>query len=306
MADRRNRIPQVDLPEGVFDVEMGRRHPLKILLVEDNANNRKLVLRLLERLGYQAEVAINGLEALESLRCQSHDVVLMDLQMPEMDGFEATRIITQEWPKDRRPRLIAMTPSNTMEVREACLVVGMDDFVGKPVQVSELVGALKKSCPLGEPAAPAGEQPQVVRSEKVAEPVSTLSSPGSDLQDRGTDGGLNPVAWEGLLAIMGDEDSILDLIETFLEVAPWMLRDMEEAEKKGDLKGILLAAHYLKSNSAELGATRLTRLCRDLEKKAKRGVLNGVLVKLTQARSEYERVRRALLEVFEKNSTYER
>jgi CheY-like chemotaxis protein len=131
-----------------FDPEMGKRLPLHILLAEDNAVNQKLALRLLERMGYRADVAANGLEALEALRRQSYDVVLMDVQMPEMDGLEATRIIRQEWPPEQRLRIIAMTAGAMEEDREACLAAGMDDYISKPIRVEELVSALMKCQPL--------------------------------------------------------------------------------------------------------------------------------------------------------------
>jgi len=127
-----------------FDSEMGQRLPLRILLAEDNAVNQKLALRLLERLGYRADVTANGLEALEALRRQPYDVVLMDVQMPDMDGLEATRAIHQEWPGERRPRIVAMTANVMKEDREACLAAGMDDYLGKPIRVEELVGALSR------------------------------------------------------------------------------------------------------------------------------------------------------------------
>ena len=139
---------QTEVDEGVtkpqFDPEMGQRLPLHILLAEDNVVNQKLTLRLLERMGYRADLAANGLETLEALRRQSYDVVLMDVQMPEMDGLEATRYIRREVAKGVQPRIIAMTASAMQEDREACLAAGMDDYVSRPVRVEELVGALMK------------------------------------------------------------------------------------------------------------------------------------------------------------------
>jgi CheY-like chemotaxis protein len=132
----------------LFDPEMGRRLPLRILLAEDNAVNQKLAVHLLKRLGYRADVAGNGLEALEALRRQSYDVVLMDVQMPEMDGLEATRIICEEWPQQQRPRIIAMTANVMKEDRGTCLAAGMDDYIGKPIRVEELVASLHKCRPL--------------------------------------------------------------------------------------------------------------------------------------------------------------
>jgi signal transduction histidine kinase/DNA-binding response OmpR family regulator len=127
-----------------FDSEMGQRHPLRVLLAEDNVINQQLAVRLLERLGYRADLAANGLEALDALRRQTYDVILMDIQMPEMDGLKATRAIHQEWPSDRLPRIVAMTANVSKEHREACFAAGMDDYLGKPVRVPELVAALSQ------------------------------------------------------------------------------------------------------------------------------------------------------------------
>jgi len=126
----------------LFDSEMGQRWPLRILMAEDNAVNQKLTLRLLERLGYRADVVGNGVEVLEALRRQTYDMILMDVQMPELDGLEATRRIHQEWDVDRRPRVVAMTANAMKEDREACLAAGMDDYISKPIRVEELVRAL--------------------------------------------------------------------------------------------------------------------------------------------------------------------
>ncbi|MCP4542767.1 MAG: response regulator [Chloroflexi bacterium] len=130
-----------------FDAKMGERLPLRILLAEDNAVNQKLALRLLERMGYRADVAGNGVETLQALRRQTYDVVLMDVQMPEMDGLEATRTICREWDSQQRPHIIAMTANAMKEDREICLAAGMDDYVSKPIRVKELVEALRKSKP---------------------------------------------------------------------------------------------------------------------------------------------------------------
>jgi signal transduction histidine kinase/DNA-binding response OmpR family regulator/tetratricopeptide (TPR) repeat protein len=132
-----------------FDAEMGKRRPLRILLAEDNAVNQKLALRLLERMGYRADVAATGLEAVCAVERQPYDVVLMDLQMPEMDGLEATREICARWAPGDRPRIVAMTASAMREDRESCLEAGMDDYLAKPIRVEELVAALARCRPRG-------------------------------------------------------------------------------------------------------------------------------------------------------------
>jgi signal transduction histidine kinase/CheY-like chemotaxis protein len=126
-----------------LDPEFATRHPLKILLAEDNAVNQKLALRLLEQMGYRADVASNGLEAVESIQRQIYDVILMDIQMPEMDGLDATRNI-RKLASLRQPRIIAMTANAMQGDREMCISAGMEDYIAKPIRINELVDALLK------------------------------------------------------------------------------------------------------------------------------------------------------------------
>ena len=125
-----------------LDPALAARHPLRILLAEDNLVNQKLALRLLQQMGYRADLAGNGLEAVACVARQPYDVVLMDVQMPEMDGLEAARQITSTWPAGRRPRSVAMTANAMHGDREECLRAGMDDYMTKPIRVDRLVEAL--------------------------------------------------------------------------------------------------------------------------------------------------------------------
>jgi CheY-like chemotaxis protein len=136
------RVPQASKTSPAMDPGLAERHPLRILLAEDNLVNQKLAIRLLAQMGYRADLANNGVEAIEAVERQPYDLVLMDVQMPEMDGLEASRRITAKWPPGERPRIVAMTANATQADREECFASGMDDYVTKPIRVDALVEAL--------------------------------------------------------------------------------------------------------------------------------------------------------------------
>ena len=125
-----------------LDAGLAQRHPLRILLAEDNVVNQKLALRLLQQMGYRADVAGNGIEALEAIERQVYDLVLMDVQMPEMDGLETTRRAVARW-GTARPRIVAMTANAMHGDREVCLAAGMDDYITKPIRVEALAQTLQ-------------------------------------------------------------------------------------------------------------------------------------------------------------------
>jgi CheY-like chemotaxis protein len=127
-----------------IDPAMATRHPLRILVAEDNAVNQKLALRLLQQMGYRADLASNGIEAVESVQRQTYDVVLMDVQMPELDGLDATRRICALQQPDQRPRIVAMTANAMQGDREMCLAAGMDGYLTKPIRVDRLIEALNE------------------------------------------------------------------------------------------------------------------------------------------------------------------
>ena len=143
LSAERTSAPSPSVAKPRIDAGMAERHPLRILLAEDNVVNQKLALRMLQQMGYRADVAGNGIEAVECCARQPYDVVLMDVQMPEMDGLEASRRIVARWPEaGSRPRIVAMTANAMQGDREECLAAGMDDYVTKPIRVEALVQAL--------------------------------------------------------------------------------------------------------------------------------------------------------------------
>ena len=138
---------------------IGEELPLDILLAEDNAVNQKVALRFLERLGYHADAVANGLEVLTTLERRPYDLVLMDLQMPEMDGLEASRQIRARFPVDRQPKIIALTANAMQGDRELCLAAGMDDYISKPVKMHEISAAIRRQF---AKASPVPTAPQVI------------------------------------------------------------------------------------------------------------------------------------------------
>ena len=128
-----------------FDAEIGQMYPLRILLAEDNKINQKVALRFLEKIGYGADVALNGVETLQAVKNQTYDVVLMDVQMPEMDGEQCTIEIRKQLPSAQQPRIIAVTANALTTDRDRYLSIGMDDYIVKPFKIEELVRALVES-----------------------------------------------------------------------------------------------------------------------------------------------------------------
>ena len=264
-------------PQPQIDHEMGRRHPLRILLAEDNVVNQKVALRMLERMGYRADVAANGLEVLEALERQRYDVVLMDVQMPEIDGMEATRRIHERWPAGQRPRIIAMTAHALSGDQERCLEAGMDDYISKPVRMEELMGALERCQPLSGCAD---------GSAKVLKTAIQTTAAGSSAA------AIDPAVLEGFRGMMGESAS--ELITLFLEDTLELLAKMWESVAEGDAETLQRAAHTLKGNSATLGAMRLSGLCKELEFMGREGKLEGVVEKVAQIEAEYEKVKAVL------------
>ncbi|MGI9332790.1 MAG: response regulator [Gammaproteobacteria bacterium] len=271
----------VTSPNPMFDAQMGERLPLRILLAEDNVTNQKLGLRLLEQLGYRADVAGNGLEVLQALRRQSYDVVLMDVQMPEMDGLEATRCVRREKLGGTELRIIAMT-ANAMEGdRELCLSAGMDDYVSKPIRVKELTDALTRS--------------HAALTNKDA--TSDMSECESSKEPGRVHRVLDRKQLDELEATVGGQAFLGELIDAFLEDGPNLLADLRRGLDQADASLLMRAAHSLKSNSADFGAANLSDLSKQIEAMGKTGALDGTASLVAEIETEFERVHVALQSV---------
>ena len=272
-----------DTSRGVplFDRQMAERHPLRILIVEDNTINQNLVQMMLERLGYRADVAGNGLEALHALRRQDYDAVLMDVQMPEMDGYEATGRIRQDFDMTSQPRIIAMTANAMSGDREACLMAGMDDYISKPIHVEELVAGLERCHPR------AVRDQSLFSGEKVVRPVDytvDIPSPQSEPE-------IKIEELERLKAMLGQRaDSMLPpLVASYFKQAESLLMEARQALQDCRTEDLRRCAHSLKSNSASFGVVTLAKIAADLEEQAKAGSMGGCAALLDHAVDEYRR-----------------
>ena len=235
--------------------DLAERHPMSVLLAEDNAVNQKLALRLLEKMGYAADVANDGAEAVAAVGRARYDVVLMDVQMPEMDGLEATRRII-ELHGDDRPRIVAVTADAMQDDRERCLAAGMDDYLTKPIRPGELAEALERAA-----RPPALERGVLDR---------LLETTG------------------------GDPAFVADLLDTFTEEVPATLAGLRPAIAAGDAETVRRGAHTIKSNAATFGASALAAACAELEARARSGELNGADELLRRIEERYAAAQAAL------------
>jgi len=261
-----------------LDLHLAERLPLRILIAEDNMVNQKLAVQLLTRMGYRPDVAGNGLEAIQALERQPYDVILMDVQMPELDGLEATRRICQRWPRADRPCIIAITADAMQGDREKCLNAGMDDYVTKPVQVAALVVALERARSV---AVHTGARERLSDVAESNDPLDTL---------------LDAATLDDIRALVGDdgEDGLAGLIACFLDDAPRLLNAMRDALDTNDAGALQAAAHTMKSTSALFGATALAALCEALERRSAADLMDGAQERVDGIRDAYADVERAM------------
>jgi PAS domain S-box-containing protein len=248
-----------------------------LLLVEDNSMNQLVATKLLAKLGYEVAVAGNGIEALQAMSDAEYDAVLMDCQMPEMDGYAATREIRRREGETRRTPVIAMTAAAMQGDREACLAAGMDDYLTKPIRPDSLGEMLDRWVTRKE-------QPTTIESEEIT------SSADAAL--------LDPERLS-MLRDLDDGDGVLlaSIADEFLAEAQRQLELLGEALAEGDPQTVERAAHSIKGSSANLGAARLAELTGHLEALGRAKALGGAATVFDDVTVELERVRVALTQV---------
>ena len=235
----------------LLNADLAKRHPLRILVAEDNLVNQQLAVQLLQRMGYRADVVSNGQEVLLTLTQRSYDLILMDVQMPEMDGLSATKAICQRYGNAERPYIIAMTANAMQGDRDRCLAAGMDDYVSKPIRLPELTAALQRC--------PSQSLPSVEPSSISCVSSTSLTLPVIDL--------LDDTVLKGLVEILGSdaEAQLREIVETYVAETAKYLSDLEIAISRADFAALQLLSSSLRSSSQAVGAKLVAQTCRQLE-----------------------------------------
>jgi PAS domain S-box-containing protein len=254
-----------------LDVASRARH--RLLLVEDNFVNQKVAMGMLEQFGYRADLVSEGNAALRALRQTEYTLVLTDCQMPEMDGYELSRLIRQPSSGVLNPKIpiIALTANSLSADREQCLAAGMDDFLTKPLKPELLDEVLSRWIASTVPAGPSDYQPE------------TPSSPGPEFDENGL-----------LYRMMGNQDLAKRVARAFLDTMPQQLAALEEAIESSDAKTAVLAAHSIRGSAANAGGCRLCELAAELEDLGEGAILDAAAQALPQLSSAMQSLATAI------------
>ena len=270
-----------------LDPKLSERLPMRVLLCDDNAINQKVAVRLMQQMGYQPDLAGNGLEGLAALEQKPYDMIFMDVQMPEMDGLEATRIIRdRQRDKARFPTyqgsiiIIAMTASAMPGDRDKCIASGMDDYLAKPVRPEDMRSIIERwASAVAKPAAPTLSQ--------------TETATGA--HDLGIDPHLPPVEMERLLDFSdGSVENLRELVTLYVKQTTEQLEQLTAAAQAGAAAEVRRLAHSCAGASATCGMVRIAPLLRELERQAEEKKLVNALELCNQANREFERIREFL------------
>jgi len=241
---------------------------VRILLVEDNPTSRRVAQLLLGRLGHTPDTVNNGRDAVATVVDRDYDLVLMDVQMPNMDGLEATRLIRSQVPAARQPRIVALTASAMVEDRARCRQAGMDDYLPKPVRRAQLEAVIGRVLGTVPARPPQGTAAATGREQALRERLAELRDPEHP----------------------EDDELVAQLLRSFLDRAPVELHALGEAAARGDAPTVEQVAHALKGSAANTGAAGVARLCEQLERAGRAGDLGGAAGLLGQAQDELREV----------------
>ncbi len=257
---------------------------LRILLAEDNEVNQHLMLRILSRIGYDAVLAKTGIQVLNKMDRQDFDIVLMDIQMPEMDGVTATKLIRAHYAPEKQPRIIALTAESSAEGREKYLAAGMDDVLTKPVQIDALVNILANLSVQSED--PEGQQRDQNKSTSLNDfPI------------------LDESVMNDFMTLMGEDgkNSARHLVELFKSGTPGLIEQIEVASDKKNKDDLLRSLHTLKGSSSQVGGRRMEQFCARLEVLVKQSGVEPFAVFISGVKQEFFELRLALDDYLDKD-----
>jgi CheY-like chemotaxis protein/HPt (histidine-containing phosphotransfer) domain-containing protein len=296
-----------------LDPSLASRMPLRVLLADDNAINQKVALRLLQQMGYKADMAENGLQALAALDRQPYDLIFMDVMMPEMGGLEATREIRErqrdprKYPNYKSPLIIvAMTASAMQGDREKCLAAGMDDYLSKPVRPEDIRTVIEKwaakAAMVDTPAAPAPEATASVitsgaQSEALTANGASAAAAPTKLEEPSRE---PPVDMDRLLDFTdGDPENLRELVTLYLEQTSGQLKQLEAAVQAANAPEVRRVAHSCAGASATCGMRHLVPSLRELERMGFEAQLEGAAQLCRAANDEFVRIRSFLTSYME-------
>lgn len=256
---------------------------LRILLAEDNEVNQHLMLRILSRIGYDAVLAKTGIQVLNKMDRQDFDIILMDIQMPDMDGVTATKLIRAHYAPEKQPRIIALTAESSVEGHEKYLAAGMDDVLTKPVQIDALVNILANLS---------------VQTDD-AESAQRDQNKSASLNDFPI---LDESVMNDFMALMGDDgkDSARHLVELFKSGTPGLIEQIEVATDKKNKDDLLRALHTLKGSSSQVGGRRMEQFCARLEVLVKQSGVDPFATFISGIKQEFFELRLALDDYLDK------
>lgn len=279
LGNKKEATPSLITRHSLAEVQAHRQG--RILLVEDNQVNQKVALGMLRKLGYRADIATTGLEAVQACARQQYDLILMDCQLPGMDGFEATAHIRAQEEKERHTIIIALTAHSLDGDQQRCLQAGMDDYIAKPIQLEVLREKLERWLPSVE----SEDLAYILQAESedplwIGDASAKQSSP------------INQTFLQDLYELIGED--LRDIIATFIHDTPLRLKTLREAATSKDLETLIHTAHSLKGSMLNLGITQLADLCKELEEKSRAGMVNDILDQIAAIDAEFSRVQTAL------------
>lgn len=271
----------------LLDGSLGQNVPLRILLAEDNVINQKVGLLMLTKLGYRADVAANGLEVLKATSERIYDVILMDLQMPEMDGIEATKRLRMPGAVANRPRIVAVTANVLQSDRDMCVAAGMDEFISKPMKVEDLAAALSR----------AGSAAGLTFDSQQTQASTPSKASGRGPQEGLEDVEINVEALEKLRALVEGEDegALYRLIIEHIQNVGSLLAAVHQAIVAKNVDEVRRSAHSLKSSTAMFGATNASRCAGELEQASRQGDWEALQRQARKLDVECKRAHAALL-----------